>query len=738
MTQSRQLMPIRSWRGGVTAAALTLAAGAASAQTPTPDTSRDSAAHTDTAAVRLTPVEVIGSILPVAGPSVRAGISARVTVVGDAELDVRLPRLLSSALSHQPGMSLYDDLGSPLKTTLVSRGFTSSPVVGLPQGISVFIDGIPVNEPDAGQVNFDLLPLDHIRQAEILSGTSALLGQYSLGGALNLRTRRGSSSPGGAIEIGGGSHESFSAAGSYGGRTATGWDYYTGAAYDREDGWRDLTSSRRLNGFANIGRTRDNAGFNLQLFAVDGSAETAGSLPQSVYDVRPDSNLSAGDFEDIQQLHLALSAFRPLARGQGSAVVFFRKTRAERFNVNQEDDPDVRNLSDSYSLGAQADWRGARSLGTTLLNGRLGLGGSVNRADVQIFQERLAPGLTTDIGSPIGKFDFYALGDLVTGRVTWSLGARYDLVRVPFRNRIDATRDTTSTFHRLSPRGGVSVALGRATTLYASAGQSFRAPALIELACADPEEPCPLPFALGDDPPLHPVVATTYEAGVHLLRDKRELSLSAYRTDVRDDIFLFPYDDASAPSGSTIDGFFANIAKTRRMGVEVSGRASAGRMALFGTYALTRATFEVDDIEIFSIRQEVADPGEEINEVEGGDRLPLVPEHTASFGASVDLVRGIALGVEARYTGERWLRGDEANEESPLADSWLTDVRAVVRIARWELLAIVRNVFDAGHPTFGTFNINQTTDTLERFLTPGEPRTVHVVLRRQFGGRRTD
>lgn len=730
-------MPMRSWRGGITAAALTLCTAAANAQTPAPDTPRDSA-QTDTTAVRLEPVEVIGSILPIAGPSVRAGLSARVTVVNADDLDAWQPRMLSNALAAQPGMSLYDDLGSPLKTTLVSRGFTSSPVVGLPQGISVFIDGVPVNEPDAGQVNFDLLPLDHIRQAEILSGTSALLGPYSLGGALNLRTRRGSSTPGGEIEIGGGSYESFNAAGSYGGRTATGWDYYTGAAYDTEDGWRDLTSSRRLNGFANIGRTRDNAGFNLQLFAADGYAETAGSLPLSVYDIRPDSNLSAGDFEDIQQLHIALSAFRPLARGQGSAAVFFRKSSAERFNVNQEDDPDVRNFSDSWSLGAQADWRGARSLGSNILSGRMGLGGSVNRADVQIFQERLDPGLTTDIASPIGKFDAYALGDLVTGRVTWSLGARYDLVRVPFRNRIDATRDTTSTYHRLSPRGGVSIALGRATTVYASAGQSFRAPALIELACADPEEPCPLPFALGDDPPLDPVVATTYEAGVRLLRAEHELSLSAYQTDVRDDIFLFPYDDASAPSGSTIDGFFANIAKTRRMGVEVSGRASVGRAAVFGTYAHTRATFEVDDIEIFSIRQEVADPGEEINEVEAGDRLPLVPEHTASFGASFDLVRGLGLGIETRYTGERWLRGDEANEESPLTDSWVTDVRAVLRVARWEVLAVVRNVFDAEYPTFGTFNINQSTDTLERFLTPGAPRTLQVVLRRQFGGQRAD
>ena len=35
----------------------------------------------------------------------------------------------------------------------------------------------------------------------------------------------------------------------------------------------------------------------------------------------------------------------------------------------------------------------------------------------------------------------------------------------------------------------------------------------MELACADETAACPLPFALGDDPPLDAVVGTTYEVG---------------------------------------------------------------------------------------------------------------------------------------------------------------------------------------------------------------------------------
>ena len=59
----------------------------------------------------------------------------------------------------------------------------------------------------------------------------------------------------------------------------------------------------------------------------------------------------------------------------------------------------------------------------------------------------------------------------------------------------------------------MSVAVAPGASVFASWGKSFRSPAVIENACADPESPCPLPFALGDDPPLDPVKATTVEAG---------------------------------------------------------------------------------------------------------------------------------------------------------------------------------------------------------------------------------
>jgi len=38
-------------------------------------------------------------------------------------------------------------------------------VTGAPQGISVFVDGVRVNEPTVEEINFDLLPLDDIERS---------------------------------------------------------------------------------------------------------------------------------------------------------------------------------------------------------------------------------------------------------------------------------------------------------------------------------------------------------------------------------------------------------------------------------------------------------------------------------------------------------------------------------------------------------------------------------------------
>jgi outer membrane cobalamin receptor len=164
----------------------------------------------------LPPIEVVGSILPFAGVNVGAGIAGVSTKLDWNQVDATEPKVLPDVLRQQSGMSTYDNLGSPYKINVSTRGFYASPVVGTPQGVSIFVDGVRVNEPDAAEVNFDLLPLEHVKRVEILSGNGTLLGRNSLGGSINLVTRRGEGPPSGEIELMAGTFNSYSAEGSVG------------------------------------------------------------------------------------------------------------------------------------------------------------------------------------------------------------------------------------------------------------------------------------------------------------------------------------------------------------------------------------------------------------------------------------------------------------------------------------------------------------------------------------------
>jgi iron complex outermembrane receptor protein len=665
--------------------------------------------------ILLKPLEVVGTVSPTAAaPRVGSGVPARITILTRQEMETWAPHLLADALAGGAGVSAYDDLGSPFKVSLTARGFAAGPAIGLPQGISVFVDGVRENEPDAAQVNFDLLPLGHVDHIEFLHGPAALLGPNSLGGAINLVTKRGGGPFESDFETSVGSFGQASGSASIAGRV-NGWSYYAGGELERQRGWRDETDGRQRNVLANLGRYSGERGFSLQLLASSDRTREAGSLPESLYAVSPRSNFTPGDFDHLRLLQGVVSGYTRLGGGRIAATAYHRRMDGDRFNVNQIPDPNVRNQNASRAVGANIEWRG-RAV-------RAGVDANARRVAVRLHAQDQVSGndsLTTWVESPGWDLAAYAVGDVVLGRAAASVGLRYDVSRVPFRDRLDPSGDTTSTFTHLSARGGVAYDLGGGGSLYASVGRSFRAPALLELSCADPTAPCPLPFALGDDPPLHPVIATTIETGVHWSRGDRGFDATLYRTGVRDDIVFV------APGAA--QGYFINLASTRRAGVEIGVQSGFGSsVTVRASYAYTRATFEAPAL--------IATARTPADTVRPGDRFPLTPDHRLALTGTWRISPALQVDLHAGYTGRQYLRGDESNETSRLSDYTTVDCRAGWRWKNWELAALVTNVFDRRYASFGTWGTNRAAgDRVERFLSPGLPRAVRVMLRHEFGG----
>src|SRR5262249_36592735 len=56
------------------------------------------------------------------------------------------------------GVSVNENQENPYQPDVNYRGYTASPLLGTPEGISVYVDGVRINQPFADVVSWDLIP----------------------------------------------------------------------------------------------------------------------------------------------------------------------------------------------------------------------------------------------------------------------------------------------------------------------------------------------------------------------------------------------------------------------------------------------------------------------------------------------------------------------------------------------------------------------------------------------------
>src|SRR6266511_908295 len=477
----------------------------------------------------LAPVVVTGARLPTVRELAR-GLAGRTAALNAGDLDARGVRSLADALEQLPGVTTSDELGATGQLDVSLRGFQVSPVIGLPQGVTVYVDGVRANEPDAHEVNFDLLPLEDVERVEVVYGPSVLLGRNALGAAVNLVTRRGGSPASRELEASAGSYGRYELKAHAGARRGV-WDYYVGARYERETGWREDTRSRIGTLFGKVGLLNGTWDATLSYSGADNRVFQAGSLPESVATADPRRNFTGGDFCAPRAHLVILNAQRLVGRTQLAINAFGRSLSSEQFNANFVGE-DSRQRNATRSGGGAVQLSGKLLLGARELRWLAGADADYQHVAVRIFAVPGGGGgpdsLTESVRTnQVDAGAFLGANLDVAPRLTATLAARYDWIRVPFEDLVDSTESGLHVFRRLSPRAGLTWSGGRGHELSASVSRGFRAPAIVELACADPQAACPLPFALGPDPTLKPVVATTYELGWRYRAARGRLDASA-------------------------------------------------------------------------------------------------------------------------------------------------------------------------------------------------------------------
>src|SRR6267154_769031 len=209
-------------------------------------------AEPDREPVQAPPVEIVAPT-PLPGVGIpRDKVPANLQTGGAADFRnpgvLTLPDFMERSLDS---VSVNAAQGNPFQPDVNFRGFSASPLLGTQPGLSVFQDGVRVNEPFGDSVNWDLIPKSAISSMALIPGANPVFGLNTLGGALVITTKSGFDSPGLAADGYGASFGRRAGEFEYGGsRDRIGY-FVTGNLFD-EVGWRDQTASLVRQGFAKL------------------------------------------------------------------------------------------------------------------------------------------------------------------------------------------------------------------------------------------------------------------------------------------------------------------------------------------------------------------------------------------------------------------------------------------------------------------------------------------------------
>ncbi len=406
----------------------------------------------------------------------------------------------------------------------------------------------------------------------------------------------------------------------------------------------------------------------------------------------------------------------------------------------------------------------------TLVGQTLTEGITLGSADYNVFDSTRAP---------VGPYDYARQSTGLTGKQytarlfatdtlsltdKWHLnaGASWNFTRV---DNVDTLRGSASpltltakdSYTRLNPTVGLTHTPNDNLTFYTSYSESSRAPTSIELGCSNPANPCLLPSAMADDPPLNQVVAKTYEFGGRgLLTENIRWNAGVYHTMNHDDI---QFTSAGTTNGA---GYYKNVGRTKRQGIDMGLAGNVDKFKWNASYSYVRATYDTD-VDFINSSNSSADDGTAVYTAKKGDYIPSIPKHQLKLRGQYSVTPDWTIGTNVIGYADQYVWGNENNSHQANSDCGGVDVVGstgscaqgkgkvsgyfVVNLdtqynigSGWKAFAKATNIFDRDYYVSGRlaetyFASNGQYDGAEQKmlgLLPGAPRAAWVGLRYEF------
>lgn len=764
-------------------------------------------------------VDVVSTTpLPGIGLSINK-VPANIQMVNGEEFKQQQSVTIADYMNNNlQGVSVVDTQNNPFQPDVTFRGFTASPLLGTPQGMSVYVDGVRVNESFGDAVNWDLIPINAIANMSLIPGTNPLFGLNTLGGAISVQTKSGRTHQGGAAELSAGSWGRKTGSAEIGGVSKDGSvDYFFSANAFSEDGWRQASPTDVRQFFSKVGWQNETTKIDLSYTNANNDMignglvqrELMQNLGRSAIHTKPDQTKNTLSFLNLSGSHW----FNTDVMFSGNA--YYRNSKRKTLNGDVNDD---------FNFQGQYDVLGGNPNLVTALADCLvdaGLGGSeeactgaINRSSTKqqsygvngqlAFNQDLigkknqfVVGASYDISkvrfnqsTELGNvnvsrgIDGYGAAETeesvnLRGKThTWSAfatdtlslndywhvtgSARYNHINVRNNDVLnptgttfdpntgaDVTLDGNHTFTRLNPAVGLNFTPTKDLTVYGSYNEGNRAPTSMELGCANPLIPCKLPNAMAGDPPLKQVVVKTFEGGFrgNLTEDIR-WSAAVYRSENYNDIHFI-----TVPSVANGLGYFDNVGKTRRVGIDTN---LAGQIGPFGWnvgYSYVDATYQ-NDLKLANEVNSTADPlgtGDDYIQVKKGNRLANIPSHQLKVRLTYAVTPDWLVGSNITAFSDRYMRGNENNSHvatpgyydgnGKVAGYAIVNLDTRYNIGNgWSVFGKAINVFDTEYNNGGLmgetlFSSNGTFDANGNpsgFFSPGAPRAGWLGVRYEF------
>jgi outer membrane receptor protein involved in Fe transport len=665
-------------------------------------------------AIELGKIEVV-STTPLAGVGLPLEqIPSNVQVVKGADLQAQNSLSIADFMNNNLlGVSVNETQNNPYQPDILFRGFTASPLLGTPQGLSVFQDGVRVNEPFGDAVNWDLIPVNAIAGMNLIPGSNPIFGLNTLGGALSVTTKNGRTHQGGGIESSFGSWQRKTLAGEFGGVSAdNSIDYFIAGNYFDEDGWRDHSPTKVKQVFAKLGWENETSRLELSYTGADNDMIGNGLVQKELIEefgreainTKPDQTKNTLSFLNLNGSHWFNDDV------QLSANTYFRDSKRKTLNGDVNDDYELdvdvadNDIHCAAVAGDEDEWcSGALNRSKTNqkgygFNAQLAFNQSVMQKKNQLivgmgydysrikFSQSSEYGIINasrgidgvgvenedaevDLHGKTSSWGVFATDTLsLTDQWHLTLSGRYNHIKVKNTDKInptgtieevspgvfeDITLSGNHSFSRLNPAVGLSFTPTKDLSVYGSYNEGMRAPTSMELGCANPNVPCKLPNAMAGDPPLDAVVSKTFEFGARgKVTSDIKWSAAVYNTDNHDDIHFI---STNATNGM---GYFDNVGKTRRTGLDAGLSGNMGQLSWNAGYSYLRATYQTE-LNLTNALNSTSN-GDEI-EVKKGDRLANLPGHALKLRLQYAVTPSWTIGTNINAFSDVYVRGNENN-----------------------------------------------------------------------------